>query len=75
MNATAPNATINEAKAEYLKRIRAELAGTPHPPGTLVAVNVLNGTYVLGTDHLPLLDKFRAQFGDEAIGWVAEVQE
>ena len=82
MNAITPIAPIDEAKAEFaerageehLKRLRSQLSTKGLSSGTLIAINVLNGDYVLGATDLELIDAFRRRFGPDAIGWIADLE-
>ena len=43
------------------------------PVGTVVAVNMADGSYVTASDGLTAMDLFEERFGTEAIAWVHEV--
>ena len=71
-----PKADFAErAGKQHLKRIRAELSDEAIAPGTLVAINVVDGEYVIAQTDLEVVDAFRSRFGKNAIGWIAELPE
>ena len=81
--AVIADAALDLAKADFaetagrahLRKIRAALASQAFPPGTLVAINVIDGDHVTGRSDLDVADKFTRKFGHDAIGWVAELDE
>lgn len=80
MSAIAFSAPIDVAKAdfaersgqEHFRRIKSQFSGQVGPRGRLIAINVLDGEYVIADSDVELIDKFRARFGNDAIGWVAD---